>query len=103
MAPISCSTTGNVFRNAEFRCRVRRHDHRLVHHRVSIRLVQNELACAIDCLIYGWGCKSYNYKHNYDSASNGESLCELNSSSQGQHPCSLIRKRGFQYCERVSF
>ena len=43
MVPISFFTTGNVFRNAEFRCRVRRHDHQLVHHRVSIRLVQNEL------------------------------------------------------------
>ena len=103
MVPISFFTTGNVFRNAEFRCRVRRHDQQLVHHRVSIRLVQNEPACAIDCLIYGRGCKSYNYKHNYDSASNGENLCELNSSSQGQHPGSLIQNRGFQYCERVSF
>lgn len=89
-----------MFRNAEFHCRVRRYNHQLVGHRLTIRWVQNELACAIDCLIYGKGCESYNYKHD-NLASNGQNLCELNSSNQLKNPASLVSNIGFQYCERV--
>ena len=90
-----------MFRNAEFHCRVRRYNYQLVGHRLTIRWVQNELACAIDCLIYGNGCESYNYKHN-DLASNGQNLCELNSSNHRNNPASLVYSISFQYCERVS-
>ncbi|XP_078354459.1 uncharacterized protein LOC144639072 isoform X1 [Oculina patagonica] len=93
---------GGMFRNAEFHCRVRRHNRQLIGHRLAIRWVKNELACAIDCLIYGSGCQSYNYKHNHDLASNGQNICELNSSNQHKHPASLLSSIGFQYCERVS-
>lgn len=96
------SFTGGMFRNAEFHCRVRRHNRQLVGYRLAIRWVQNELACAIDCLIYGSGCESYNYKHNHDLASNDQNICELNSSNQHKHPSSLLSSIGFQYCERVS-
>lgn len=92
---------GGLFKNAEFRCRERRYNRQLVGHRLSIRWVLNELDCAMDCLIYGSTCASYNYKQN-DSSSRKQNICELNDANQHKNPASLIYSRGFQYCERES-
>ncbi|PFX29244.1 C-type lectin domain family 12 member B [Stylophora pistillata] len=92
---------GGLFKNAEFHCRERRYNRQLVGHRLSIRWVQNELNCAIDCLLYGATCASYNYKQS-DSSSKKQNICELNNENQHKNPTSLIYSSGFQYCERVS-
>ncbi|XP_068743499.1 uncharacterized protein [Montipora capricornis] len=85
---------GGMFGNAEFHCRVRRHDYQLVNHRFSIHWVQNELNCAVVCLIYGSLCKSYNYNE-------AQNICELSESNLQTHLGNLRLSIGYQYCERV--
>ncbi|XP_029212018.2 uncharacterized protein LOC114975897 [Acropora millepora] len=84
-----------LFRNAEFHCRARSYNHRLVNHRFSIHWVRNELNCAVECLIYGSICKSYNYEQE-------QNICELNDSNLQTQIASLRYSIGYKYCERTS-
>ena len=76
----------------------------LVRHRLKIRVVQSELECALECLMYGGHCMSYNlqYTDNYPYVSvNEEHLCELNRVNHITSPLSLVMRDGYQYCERL--
>lgn len=88
-----------VFRNAGFQCHARELHKGISGHRVSIVKVHSQVECAMECLIYGNGCLSYNYQR-YDkwySEELNEHLCELNGSRDHEY---LVDMNGYQYCER---
>ncbi|XP_031563069.1 uncharacterized protein LOC116298682 [Actinia tenebrosa] len=95
-----CKTyRAGVFSNAEFQCHANQLHKGMSGYRLSVVKVRSQVECAMECLIYGLGCLSYNYQR-YDkgySEQFDEHLCELNGSSNHVH---LVDMDGYQYCER---
>ena len=92
--------SGGLFKNAEFYCRVKRRDQQFIQHRLVIWGVTSELECALECLIYGGRCRSYNFR--YITNVPGElHICELNASSHSLTPERLVSMDGYQYCARI--